>query len=98
MSHQEFYNNFLVPEMSSKASLLANLEFPNDFYRHMPAVSVGLQNFEYRDRHTNAPAKLLLFGEISSSSKLSAIGNHYQGRNDEAKVLLSSTCPSYFNF
>lgn len=86
MSRQQFYDNFLVPEMASKTSLLANLEFPTDFYRHMPSISVGLQNFEYRDRSTNAPAKLLLFGEIGPDSKLTAIGNHFPGRSDESTV------------
>ena len=52
----------------------------------MAPVSVGLQNFEYRDRATNAPAKLLLFGEVGTASKLSAIGNHYVGRGDEPAV------------
>ena len=86
MSRQQFYQDFLVPEIQSKTSLLANLEFPDDFYRYMVPVSVGLQNFEYRDRISNAPAKLLLFGEVGTASKLSAIGNHYIGRSDEPAV------------
>ena len=95
MSRQQFYDNFLVPEISSRPSSLANLEFPTNFYRYMAPVSVGLQNFEYRDRATNEPVKLLIFGEIGSDSKFSAIGNHYQGKKDEAVVrAFTSFCQS----
>ena len=85
-ARQTFYSDFLVPELRSKRSLLANMEYPGDIYRHMEAVSAGLNNFEYRDPSTHAPASFMVFGEILADSRLNAIGNHFTGRPGESTV------------
>ncbi|KJA28678.1 hypothetical protein HYPSUDRAFT_196866 [Hypholoma sublateritium FD-334 SS-4] len=50
----------------------------------MAPVSIGLQNFEYRDPSTHTTATFMIFGEILHDSKLGAIGNHFTGRVGES--------------